>query len=163
MAQAARDCGLQVVVAKRARADDARLEVEGFSVIAIASRRGSFSSFRSLTDFFRLPRHRSSRRDNPLKSLYRRSLSNVYAGIVNLISGFRPHYYKRLAVHLRYNVMRWHPNARGFGLQAGIICMLLDEGFSYRECPLYPWSAVFKAPMPWPSRTGSRWPAHWSI
>ena len=66
---------------------------------------------------------------NEGKSLYRRSLSNVYAGIVNLISGFRLHYYNGLAVHLRYNVMRWHPNTRGFGFQADIICMLLDQGF----------------------------------
>jgi glycosyltransferase involved in cell wall biosynthesis len=70
------------------------------------------------------------------KSLYRRSLSNVYAGLVNLISGFRLHYYNGLAVHLRYNVMRWHPNTRGFGFQADIICMLLDQGFSYKEVPV---------------------------
>jgi glycosyltransferase involved in cell wall biosynthesis len=52
MAQAARDCGLQVVVATRLRAGGARLEAEGFSVIAIESRRGSFSPLRSLRDFF---------------------------------------------------------------------------------------------------------------
>ena len=73
---------------------------------------------------------------NEGKSLYRRSLSNVYAGIVNLISGFRLHYYNGLAVHLRYNVIRWHPNTRGFGFQADIICMLLDQGFSYEEVPV---------------------------
>jgi hypothetical protein len=50
--QAARDCGLQVVVATPVRADGARLEVGRFPVIAIASRRGSFSPLRSLTDFF---------------------------------------------------------------------------------------------------------------
>jgi glycosyltransferase involved in cell wall biosynthesis len=73
---------------------------------------------------------------NEGKSLYRRSLSNVYVGLVNLISGFRLHYYNGLAVHLRYNVMRWHPNTRGFGFQADIICMLLDQGFSYKEVPV---------------------------
>jgi glycosyltransferase involved in cell wall biosynthesis len=51
MAQAARDCGLQVAVATRVRADGARLEAEGISVIAIESRRGSFSPWRSLRDF----------------------------------------------------------------------------------------------------------------
>jgi glycosyltransferase involved in cell wall biosynthesis len=51
MARAARDCGLQVVVATRVRADGERLEGEGFSVIAIESRRGSFSPLRSLRDF----------------------------------------------------------------------------------------------------------------
>jgi hypothetical protein len=52
MAQAARDCGLQVAVATRVRADGERLEAEGLSVIAIESRRGSFSPLRSLRDFF---------------------------------------------------------------------------------------------------------------
>jgi glycosyltransferase involved in cell wall biosynthesis len=70
------------------------------------------------------------------KSLYRRLLSDVYASLVNLISGFRLQYYNGLAVHLRYNVMRWHPNTRGFGFQADIICMLLDQGFSYKGIPV---------------------------
>jgi len=70
------------------------------------------------------------------KSLYRRLLSKAYTGLVNLISGFRLHYYNGLAVHLRYNVMRWHPNTRGFGFQADIICMLLDQGFTYVEIPV---------------------------
>jgi len=52
MAQAARDCGLQVVVATRVRADGERLRAEGFSVIAIDSRRGSLSPLASLRDFF---------------------------------------------------------------------------------------------------------------
>lgn len=70
------------------------------------------------------------------KSLYRRLLSNTYANLVNFVSGFRLHYYNGLAVHLRYNVMRWHPNTRGFGFQADIICLLLDQGFSYKEVPV---------------------------
>jgi hypothetical protein len=70
------------------------------------------------------------------KSLYRRMLSNAYARLVNAISGLRLHYYNGLAVHLRYNVMRWHPNTRGFGFQADIICMLIDQGFSYKEVPV---------------------------
>jgi glycosyltransferase involved in cell wall biosynthesis len=52
MAQAARDCGLQVVVATRVREDGEQLRAEGFSVIAIEGRRGSFSPWRSLRDFF---------------------------------------------------------------------------------------------------------------
>jgi glycosyltransferase involved in cell wall biosynthesis len=70
------------------------------------------------------------------KSRYRRLLSNAYAGIVNFISGFRLHYYNGLAVHLRHNVMRWHSNTRGFGFQSDIICMLLEQGFSYKEVPV---------------------------
>jgi len=70
------------------------------------------------------------------KRLYRRILSNIYSGLVNVIGGFRLQYYNGLAVHLRYNVMRWHPNTRGFGFQAEIICMLLDNGFSHKEVPV---------------------------
>jgi glycosyltransferase involved in cell wall biosynthesis len=70
------------------------------------------------------------------RSPYRRLLSSAYAGIVNLISGFRLHYYNGLAVHLRHNVMRWHSNTRGFGFQADIICLLLGQGFSYKEVPV---------------------------
>jgi glycosyltransferase involved in cell wall biosynthesis len=70
------------------------------------------------------------------KSLYRRLLSNTYSRLVNVIGGFRLHYYNGLAIHLRYNVMRWHPNTRGFGFQADIVCMLLDHGFSYKEVPV---------------------------
>jgi glycosyltransferase involved in cell wall biosynthesis len=70
------------------------------------------------------------------KSVYRRILSNSYATLVNWVGGFHLHYYNGLAVHLRYNVMRWHPNTRGFGFQADIICMLLDQGFSYKEVPV---------------------------
>jgi len=73
---------------------------------------------------------------NEGKSLYRRSISIFYTAIVNFVSGFRLHYYNGLAVHLRYNVIRWHPNTRGFGFQADIICMLLDQGFSYKEVPV---------------------------
>jgi glycosyltransferase involved in cell wall biosynthesis len=70
------------------------------------------------------------------KSRYRRMLSNLYAALVNCVGGFHLQYYNGLAVHLRYNVMRWHPNTRGFGFQADIICMLLDQGFSYKEVPV---------------------------
>jgi len=70
------------------------------------------------------------------KSLFRRLLSKWYATLINLISGYRLQHYNGLAVHLRYNVMRWHPNTRGFGFQADIICMLLDQGFSYKEIPV---------------------------
>ena len=67
------------------------------------------------------------------KSLWRRTISGTYSKLINGISGFRLHYYNGLAVHLRYNVMRWHPTTRGFGFQADIICMLLDQGFNYKE------------------------------
>jgi glycosyltransferase involved in cell wall biosynthesis len=70
------------------------------------------------------------------KSLFRRSISKTYTALINFMSGNRLHYYNGLPVHLRYNVMRWHPNTRGFGFQADIICMLIDEGFTYKEVPV---------------------------
>ena len=70
------------------------------------------------------------------KGLRRRLISSVYTGIVNLVTGNRLHYYNGLAVHLRYNVMRWHPNTRGFGFQADILCLLIDLGFTYVEVPI---------------------------
>jgi hypothetical protein len=70
------------------------------------------------------------------KGVYRRFLSHAYTATVNLISGLRLHYYNGLAVHLRHNVMRWHPNTRGFGFQADIICLLVDQGFSFKQVPV---------------------------
>src|SRR3974377_561921 len=58
------------------------------------------------------------------KSLFRRILSNTYSRLVNFISGLNLHYYNGLAVHLRYNVMRWHPNTRGLGFVENIIVIL---------------------------------------
>jgi len=52
MAQAARECGLEVAVATRVRAEGERLKSEGIAVIAVRGQRGSFNPFRSLRDFF---------------------------------------------------------------------------------------------------------------
>jgi hypothetical protein len=70
-------------------------------------------------------------------------LSRTYTAIANMVSGNRLRYYNGLAVHRRYNVMRWHPNSRGFGFQADIMCMLLDLGASIIEVPV---PAINRAP-----------------
>jgi glycosyltransferase involved in cell wall biosynthesis len=67
------------------------------------------------------------------KSGFRKLLSRAYTTLINFASGYRLGYYNGLSVHLRFNVMRWHPNTRGFGFQADIICMLLDQGATYLE------------------------------
>jgi glycosyltransferase involved in cell wall biosynthesis len=72
----------------------------------------------------------------PGRTLFRRILSRAYSRIINFLSGYRIKYYNGLALHLRYNVMRWHTNYRGFGFQADMITRLLDEGFSYIEVPV---------------------------
>jgi hypothetical protein len=53
--------------------------------------------------------------------------------MINLISGNSIKYYNGLHIHRRFNVMRWHPNTRGFGFQADIICLLIQKGASYLE------------------------------
>ena len=70
------------------------------------------------------------------RSQFRRLLSKAFTISVNLISTYRLRYYNGLAVHLRYNVMRWHGNYQGFGFQADIITRLLDQGASYIEIPV---------------------------
>jgi len=67
------------------------------------------------------------------KNLRRRLISKGYTGLINMITGNRLKYYNGLAVHLRHNIMRWHPNTHGFGFQADILCLLIDLGFTYQE------------------------------
>ena len=55
------------------------------------------------------------------KSLSRRILSRCYTWLVNLITGYHVQYYNGMALHRRYNVMRWHTNYHGFGFQADMI------------------------------------------
>ena len=69
------------------------------------------------------------------KTPARKLVSKLFTLLVNLISGYRLKYYNGLAIHLRYNVMRWHPSSYGFGFQADIVTRLLDEGASYMQIP----------------------------
>lgn len=69
------------------------------------------------------------------KSGHRQLISKIFTWIINRVSGNKIKYYNGLQVHLRHNVMRWHPNTRGFGFQADILCILLDLGFTYEEIP----------------------------
>jgi glycosyltransferase involved in cell wall biosynthesis len=71
------------------------------------------------------------------KNHLRHFLSETYTVLVNLISGYNIRYYNGLAIHLRYNVIRWPSSSYGFGFQADIITRLLDEGASYLQVPSY--------------------------
>lgn len=73
----------------------------------------------------------------------RRAISNTYTAVINAITGNNIRYYNGLAVHLRHNVMRWHTNTHGFGFQAEILCLLLDQGFTYVEVPVEVPTAAF--------------------
>jgi glycosyltransferase involved in cell wall biosynthesis len=70
------------------------------------------------------------------KRFFRHVVSTAYTMIVNLLSGNSLHYYNGLPIHRRYNVMRWHPDTRGFGFQAYILCLLLGQGATYKEVAL---------------------------
>jgi glycosyltransferase involved in cell wall biosynthesis len=67
------------------------------------------------------------------KSPLRRAVSKLYTSLVNSLSGYHIRYYNGLALHLRYNVMRWGPYSFGFGFQAELITRLLDEGATFIE------------------------------
>jgi glycosyltransferase involved in cell wall biosynthesis len=72
----------------------------------------------------------------PGKSGIRRLISRTFTVLVDLVSGYRLHYYNGCALYRRYHVMRWAPYNYGFGFQADLITRLLDEGASFVEVPV---------------------------
>jgi glycosyltransferase involved in cell wall biosynthesis len=70
------------------------------------------------------------------KSFSRVAVSKLYTVLVNLLSGYSINYYNGCAVHLRYNVLRWHSYAYGFGFQADMITLLLQQGATYVQVPV---------------------------
>jgi len=70
------------------------------------------------------------------RAKFRIFLSRLFTKLVNAITGHSINYYNGLAVHLRYNVMRFHSASSGFSFQADLITTLLDEGKSYVEVPV---------------------------
>ena len=67
------------------------------------------------------------------RTFFRRALSRTYNWLVNTIGGYNVSYYHGLAMHRRFNVMRWHSGSEGFGFQADLITRLLDQGVAYIE------------------------------
>lgn len=67
------------------------------------------------------------------RTAFRRALSRTYNWLVNTIGGYNVSYYHGLAMHRRYNVMRWHSGSEGFGFQADLITRLLDQEVPYIE------------------------------
>lgn len=66
----------------------------------------------------------------------RHRISSTYTFLVNLLSGYSLHYYNGLAIYKRYDVLRWHSYAHGFGFQADMVTRLLDQGTSYIQIPV---------------------------
>jgi len=60
------------------------------------------------------------------RSRFRTGLSRLYTGLVNVVSGHRVRYYNGLILSRREDVLRWHGNYRGFGIQADLLTKLLD-------------------------------------
>jgi glycosyltransferase involved in cell wall biosynthesis len=68
------------------------------------------------------------------KSSFRLALSRGYTGLVNLLSGFKLHYYNGSVLCRRQQAMRWSPHNHGFtGFLADLITQLLAEEASYTE------------------------------
>jgi hypothetical protein len=66
-------------------------------------------------------------------TLLRVAISRTYTFLVNVLSGYRLHYYNGNPLFRRDHVMRWHPYSFGFGFQADLVTRLLDEKATYRE------------------------------
>lgn len=76
--------------------------------------------------------------DTHARPMARRIISRLYTQLVNVLGGHKIKYYNGVAVHLRYNVMRWHSNSHGFGFQADLVDRLLSMGATYVEVPVLP-------------------------
>jgi len=70
---------------------------------------------------------------NDSRTVSRKIISATFTALVNLFSGYSLRYYNGPVAHLRYNVMRWHPDTHGFAYQAELLTRVLDEGTTYTE------------------------------
>ena len=70
---------------------------------------------------------------NPPRPPWRTTLSGLFTFLVNLFSGKRVRYYNGPILHLRWNVMRWHPDTDGYAYQAETVTRVLEEGGTFVE------------------------------
>lgn len=74
-----------------------------------------------------------------ISAMQRSLLCEVVAGsingLINFVTGHRINDYTAMQVHLRYNVMRWHPGTNRSGFQTVLLCQLLDLGFTCKQVP----------------------------
>jgi glycosyltransferase involved in cell wall biosynthesis len=63
----------------------------------------------------------------------RKFFSKTYVRLVNFATGFKLRYWNGTSVLLRYDVMRWHSYATGFGFLADLHTSLLFEGRTFVE------------------------------
>ncbi len=67
------------------------------------------------------------------RKFFRRNLSRIFTRIVNFINGYSINYYNGIVLHIRSNILRWHPASSGFAYQAELLSILLDHHKSYLE------------------------------
>jgi glycosyltransferase involved in cell wall biosynthesis len=72
----------------------------------------------------------------PGKSRSRRLISKTFTFLVDSLGGYSINYYNGCALYRRFHVMRWAPYNYGFGFQADLITMLLEEGATYIQIPV---------------------------
>lgn len=70
------------------------------------------------------------------RPLRRKVISHIYTWLVNLVSGYRLHYYNGCPIYHRDDVMRYHVESTGFGYQAEFLTRLIYEGRNFKEIPL---------------------------
>ena len=70
---------------------------------------------------------------NDSRNFMRFYISKTFTMLINLISGYKIHYYNGPVIHKTFNVMRWSPDTHGFAYQAEIIVKVLDEKGSFVE------------------------------
>ena len=70
------------------------------------------------------------------RKFHRHVISWLYTWLVNLVSGYRLHYYNGCPIYRRADVVRFHVEATGFGYQAEFLARLLREGRTFVEVPL---------------------------
>ena len=71
--------------------------------------------------------------ENDSRNFMRFYISKTFTMMINLISGYKIHYYNGPVIHKTFNVMRWSPDTHGFAYQAEIIVKVLDEKGSFVE------------------------------
>ena len=71
--------------------------------------------------------------EHPGRAAHRQVISKLYTGLVNLLSGYRLHYYNGMPLTRRAYAMRWHSNSHGFGFQADLVTRLLALGATHNE------------------------------
>lgn len=72
-----------------------------------------------------------------VRPLFRQFVSRLFTILVNVINGYRIHYYNGPVLHFRHNVVRFRSDSTGFAYQAELITHAIHEGCSYQEMPFH--------------------------